>query len=99
MAEAACDGTRHAEGGRNTPRNAGRRREFLHPAMALMLICPKCDAATELRGTMDVWYLTWCPECERLWRLELHSLLDDKPDVSEDATSARRTRFRARPST
>jgi Zn-finger nucleic acid-binding protein len=46
--------------------------------MALMLICPKCEASTELRGTMDSCYLTWCPECERLWRLELWSLLDRK---------------------
>jgi Zn-finger nucleic acid-binding protein len=41
-----------------------------------MLICPKCEGSTELRGTMDSWYLTWCPECERLWRLELWSLLE-----------------------
>ena len=46
--------------------------------MALMLICPKCEGCTELRGTMDSCYLTWCPECGRLWRLELWSLLDNK---------------------
>ena len=43
--------------------------------MAVMLICPKCRADTELRGTMDAYYLTWCPECERLWRLELWTLM------------------------
>lgn len=40
-----------------------------------MLICPKCRADTELRGTMDAYYLTWCPDCERLWRLELWTLM------------------------
>lgn len=58
--------------------------------MALMLICPKCEASTELRGTMDAWYLTWCPECERLWRLEVRSLLNDKP--AEPWPPARRAR-------
>src|SRR4051812_27120169 len=43
--------------------------------MAVMLICPKCRGDTELRGTMDAYYLTWCPECERLWRLELWTLM------------------------
>jgi hypothetical protein len=43
--------------------------------MAVMLICPKCRADTELRGTMDAYYLTWCPDCERLWRLELWTLM------------------------
>lgn len=43
--------------------------------MAVMLICPKCQAGTELRGTLDAYYLTWCPDCERLWRLELWTLL------------------------
>jgi hypothetical protein len=47
--------------------------------MPLMLICPKCESSTELRGTMDSWYLTWCPECVRLWRLELRTLLGDRP--------------------
>jgi len=66
--------------------------------MALMLFCPRCEASTELRGTMDAWYLTWCPECERLWRLEVHSLLDDQPDTAGAAApSARRARARARP--
>jgi hypothetical protein len=47
---------------------------------------------------MDAWYLTWCPECERLWRLEVHSLLDDEPDTAVAASPAlRRTRVRARP--
>ena len=67
--------------------------------MALMLICPKCDGGTELRGTMDAWYLTWCPECERLWRLELHSLLDDKPNLAGRPAPAGRPRRRARPAT
>jgi len=44
--------------------------------MAVMLNCPKCQAETELRGTMDAYYLTWCPQCERLWRLELWTLLN-----------------------
>jgi len=52
-------------------------------AMPMMLICPKCDGSTELRGTMDSWYLTWCPDCERIWRFELRSLLyDDEPAAS-----------------
>ena len=44
--------------------------------MAVMLICPKCRADTELRGTMDAYYLTWCPDCERLWRVELWTLMN-----------------------
>jgi hypothetical protein len=44
--------------------------------MAVMLICPKCRGETELRGTMDAYYLTWCPDCERLWRVELWTLLN-----------------------
>jgi hypothetical protein len=24
---------------------------------------------------MDAWYLTWCPECERIWRLEIWTLI------------------------
>jgi hypothetical protein len=44
--------------------------------MPVMLICPKCRGDTELRGTMDAYYLTWCPACERLWRLELWTLLN-----------------------
>jgi hypothetical protein len=99
MVEPAADGTRHAGACPDTPRTPGSRREFLHPTMALMLICPKCDGPTELRGTMDAWYLTWCPDCERLWRLELHSLLDDKPEVTRAGASTRRPRGRARPST
>jgi hypothetical protein len=46
------------------------------PPMAVMLNCPKCQGDTELRGTMDAYYLTWCPQCERLWRLELWTLLN-----------------------
>ena len=99
MVEAAENGTGHAGTARNSPRPPGWRREFLQTIMSLMLNCPKCDGATELRGTMDAWYMTWCPDCERLWRVELHSLLDDKPDVSAEQTSARRTRSRVRPST
>lgn len=46
----------------------------------MTLICPKCEAGTELRGTMDVYYLTWCRECARLWRIELWTLLHtDEP--------------------
>ena len=41
----------------------------------MTLICPKCQAGTELRGTMDVYYLTWCRECARLWRIELWTLV------------------------
>jgi hypothetical protein len=43
--------------------------------MAVTLICPKCQGATELRGTLDAYYLTWCSDCERLWRLELWTLV------------------------
>lgn len=52
------------------------RRECVQKTMAVMLICPKCRADTELRGTMDAYYLTWCPDCERLWRVELWTLLN-----------------------
>jgi hypothetical protein len=45
--------------------------------MSVRLTCPKCQGGTELRGTMDAWYLTWCPECERIWRIGLWTLLDD----------------------
>jgi hypothetical protein len=45
--------------------------------MPVMLICPRCDGETELRGTMDAWYITWCPACERLWRLELWNLVHE----------------------
>jgi len=67
--------------------------------MSLMLNCPKCGGATELRGTMDVWYLTWCPECERLWRLDLRSLLDATPAAEQTPPSIRRPRSRDRPPT
>jgi hypothetical protein len=43
--------------------------------MAVTLICPKCRGGTELRGTLDAYYLTWCPECVRLWRFELWTIL------------------------
>jgi hypothetical protein len=41
----------------------------------MTLICPKCQAGTELRGTMDAYYLTWCRDCARLWRIELWTLV------------------------
>ena len=44
--------------------------------MAVMLNCPKCQTDTELRGTIDAYYLTWCPVCERLWRLEVWTLVN-----------------------
>ena len=43
--------------------------------MSVTLICPKCQSGTELRGTLDAYYLTWCPECVRLWRFELWTLV------------------------
>jgi hypothetical protein len=43
--------------------------------MGVTLICPKCQSATELRGTLDAYYLTWCPECVRLWRFEIWTLV------------------------
>jgi hypothetical protein len=47
----------------------------------MTLICPKCRAGTELRGTMDAYYLTWCGECSRLWRIELWTLVHtDEPE-------------------
>jgi hypothetical protein len=68
--------------------------------MAVTLICPHCEASTELRGSMDAWYLTWCPECERLWRLDFRTLLDDLPGHAIDAPSLpRHTRARAGSST
>ena len=98
MAQCFTSGTRHAVSAANPPEIRGRRRKFLHTAMALNLICPKCDGATQLRGTMDAWYLTWCPECERLWRLELHSLLDDVvADASMPSPGGGRLRSRPRP--
>jgi ribosomal protein L37AE/L43A len=51
--------------------------------MAVTLICPKCQASTELRGMMDVWYLTWCPDCERLWRVGMWTLLEAGPSDSK----------------
>ena len=53
-------------------------------SMAVMLICPKCQGGTELRGTMDAYYLTWCPDCERLWRLELWTLINaEEPGLKQ----------------
>jgi hypothetical protein len=58
--------------------------------MAVMLICPKCQAGTELRGTMDAYYLTWCPDCERLWRLELWTLINaDEPKLKRPWLTSR----------
>jgi Zn-finger nucleic acid-binding protein len=58
--------------------------------MPVMRICPKCQGDTELRGAMDVWYLTWCPECERLWRLELWSLLNNDEPERKHPSAARK---------
>ena len=33
------------------------------------------EEEVELRGTLDAYYLTWCPDCERLWRFELWTLV------------------------
>lgn len=46
--------------------------------MGVMLTCPKCQGETELRGTIDAWYMTWCPVCERIWRLELWTLIHEE---------------------
>ena len=54
------------------------RRVSLQKARTVTLICPKCQAATELRGTMDAYYLTWCGECTRLWRIELWTLVHNE---------------------
>src|SRR5687767_12177787 len=75
-AEAIQVGTLHAVIGVIPARGRIPRRECVQNPMAVMLICPKCRADTELRGTMDAYYLTWCPDCERLWRLELWTLLN-----------------------
>ena len=56
----------------------------------MTLICPKCQAGTELRGTMDAYYLTWCRECARLWRIELWTLVhDDEPSRKLPWTTSR----------
>jgi hypothetical protein len=60
----------------NAVRGLNPRRVSLQNIMAVTLICPKCQASTELRGMMDAWYLTWCPDCERLWRVGMWTLLD-----------------------
>jgi hypothetical protein len=44
--------------------------------MPLTLTCPQCEGTTELRGTLGSWYLTWCPECGQLWRLDWRTLLE-----------------------
>jgi hypothetical protein len=53
--------------------------------MGVRLTCPKCGGETELRGTMDAWYMTWCPECERIWRFELWTLIR-KEDEDQKVT-------------
>ena len=57
------------------------RQVSVQNAMAVTLICPKCKAGTELRGMLDAYYLTWCDECARLWRVELWTLVHtDEPE-------------------
>ena len=75
-AEASLVGTLHAVTAVIPARGRIPRREYVQKTMAVMLICPKCRADTELRGTMDAYYLTWCPDCERLWRLEVWTLVN-----------------------
>ena len=70
------DGMTHAVLVGIRPFRVDPRHEIVQTPMAVMLNCPKCQAETELRGTMDAYYLTWCPQCERLWRLELWTLLN-----------------------
>jgi hypothetical protein len=70
------DGTTHAVRVEIRPLRGDPRHEIVQTPMAVMLNCPKCQGETELRGTMDAYYLTWCPQCERLWRLELWTLLN-----------------------
>jgi hypothetical protein len=64
---------------RAVPKSRARgqfRVRFPYKAWAIMtLICPKCQGGTELRGTMDAYYFTWCRECARLWRIELWTLV------------------------
>ena len=56
----------------------------------MTLICPKCQAGTELRGTMDAYYLTWCRECARLWRIEWWTLVHaDEADRKIPWTTSR----------
>ena len=70
-----ADGTHDAGIGVIPRYVASPRQESVQNRMAVTLICPKCQQHTELRGTLDAYYLTWCPDCERLWRFELWSLL------------------------
>lgn len=78
--------------------DANRVGNWYKTTMPVMLICPRCDGDTELRGTLDAWYITWCPSCERLWRLELWSLVhaaesDAKlPAIARDRDEARAKR-------
>ena len=74
-------GTTHAGSAPNARTRPIPRLECVQKPMAVKLICPKCQADTELRGTMDAYYLTWCPDCERLWRVELWTLFhSDEPE-------------------
>jgi hypothetical protein len=100
MDEGVDDGTGHAASERGRRKTPVRVVNWYKAPMAVMLICPKCESGTELRGTMDSWYLTWCPECERLWRLDLRTLLDDREAArpAEPVPPARRPRSRLRPS-
>jgi hypothetical protein len=70
------DGTTHAAGVENRSFRGDPRHEIVQTPMSVMLNCPKCQGETELRGTMDAYYFTWCPACERLWRLELWTLIN-----------------------
>jgi hypothetical protein len=79
------------------PYGANRVGNWYKPAMPVMLICPRCDGETELRGTLDAWYITWCPSCERLWRLELWSLVHAAESESKLPAIARDRRDEARP--
>lgn len=71
------------EAGRRSSQRVESRRVSLQNTMAVTLICPKCQSGTELRGMMDAWYLTWCPDCERLWRVGMWTLLDTEPRTAE----------------
>jgi hypothetical protein len=73
-------GTGHADGDGNPGAKLVSRRVSVQTGKTMTLICPKCQGGTELRGTMDAYYLTWCRECARLWRIELWTLVHaDEP--------------------
>src|SRR5205823_14460401 len=51
-------------------------------SMAVTLICPKCQASTELRGMMDAWYRTRWPDCEGPRRDGMWTLFEtEAPDA------------------